>query len=149
MLDLKEECSVSQDQSMMNNNSTSTATASPGGKTVEILKRCTDCQTTTTPLWRGGPAGPKTLCNACGIKYHKKRRALLGIEKGKTEKMKKKSNNNNNNKSNSSSGSSNNGSLGMPLKIKVIASGMRQRENLEVEQAAMLLMALSYGSVFA
>ncbi|KAI7748456.1 hypothetical protein M8C21_007614 [Ambrosia artemisiifolia] len=37
-------------------------------------KCCTDCHTTRTPLWRGGPAGPKSLCNACGIKYHKKRR---------------------------------------------------------------------------
>ena len=73
----------------------------------------------------------------------------MGIEKGKTEKMKKKSSNSNNNKSSSSSGSSNNGSLRMPLKIKLMASGIRQRENLEVEQAAMLLMALSYGSVFA
>uniref|UniRef100_A0A803LA55 GATA-type domain-containing protein n=1 Tax=Chenopodium quinoa TaxID=63459 RepID=A0A803LA55_CHEQI len=109
MLDLKEEqpCSVSESQSSSS----------------ELLKRCTDCQTTTTPLWRGGPAGPKTLCNACGIKYHKRRRALLGLDKGK---------------------------------IKVMASGgIRQsaeklRDKLgEVEQAAMLLMALSYGSVYA
>lgn len=113
MLDLKEEqCSVSEDQSE------------------EVIKRCTDCQTTTTPLWRGGPAGPKTLCNACGIKYHKRRRALLGLHKGKVDKSKK--------------------NIGMPFKIKIMASGIRQRENnLEVEQAAMLLMALSYGSVYA
>lgn len=25
----------------------------------EIKKCCTDCKTTKTPLWRGGPAGPK------------------------------------------------------------------------------------------
>nr|XP_043622687.1 GATA transcription factor 16-like [Erigeron canadensis] len=37
-------------------------------------KCCTGCNTTKTPLWRGGPAGPKSLCNACGIKYNKKRR---------------------------------------------------------------------------
>uniref|UniRef100_A0A7C8YQL6 GATA-type domain-containing protein n=1 Tax=Opuntia streptacantha TaxID=393608 RepID=A0A7C8YQL6_OPUST len=133
MLDRKEECSVSEDQSRMMNSPPSSSE----------MKRCTDCQTTTTPLWRGGPAGPKTLCNACGIKYHKKRRALLGIDKGKVEKSKKKNKNNNTNNS------SNNGSIGMPLKIKVMASGIRQRENLEVEQAAMLLMALSYGSVYA
>ncbi|KAI3693800.1 hypothetical protein L1987_76752 [Smallanthus sonchifolius] len=40
-------------------------------------KCCTDCRTTRTPLWRGGPAGPKSLCNACGIKYNKKRRAQM------------------------------------------------------------------------
>ena len=67
----------------------------------------------------------------------------MGIDKGKVEKSKKKNKNNNTNNS------SNNGSIGMPLKIKVMASGIRQRENLEVEQAAMLLMALSYGSVYA
>ena len=69
--------------------------------------------------------------------------------------------NNNSNKSSgsssNSSGSSSNGSHGMPpFKIKVMASGgFRQsaeklRDKLgEVEQAAMLLMALSYGSVYA
>ncbi|PWA63019.1 Zinc finger, GATA-type [Artemisia annua] len=40
-------------------------------------RSCRDCKTTSTPLWRGGPDGPKTLCNACGIKYNKKRRAQL------------------------------------------------------------------------
>ncbi|KAK1408928.1 hypothetical protein QVD17_41090 [Tagetes erecta] len=45
-------------------------------------KCCTDCRTTKTPLWRGGPAGPKSLCNACGIKYNKKRRAQMkGFDK--------------------------------------------------------------------
>lgn len=27
---------------------------------------CTDCGTLTSPEWRKGPNGPKTLCNACG-----------------------------------------------------------------------------------
>ncbi|KHN03949.1 GATA transcription factor 16 [Glycine soja] len=39
----------------------------------EKKKCCADCKTTKTPLWRGGPAGPKTLCNACGIRYRKRR----------------------------------------------------------------------------
>ena len=26
---------------------------------------CTQCGTQTTPVWRAGPHGPKTLCNAC------------------------------------------------------------------------------------
>ncbi|KAK3272883.1 hypothetical protein CYMTET_18842 [Cymbomonas tetramitiformis] len=29
---------------------------------------CACCGTTTTPLWRNGPLGPKTLCNACGVR---------------------------------------------------------------------------------
>mmetsp|Transcript_43443 Transcript_43443/g.111125 ORF Transcript_43443/g.111125 Transcript_43443/m.111125 type:complete len:435 (-) Transcript_43443:344-1648(-) len=32
---------------------------------------CTNCATISTPLWRGGPHGPKTLCNACGVRYMK------------------------------------------------------------------------------
>ncbi|PON76790.1 GATA transcription factor [Parasponia andersonii] len=32
-------------------------------------KRCTHCEVTNTPQWREGPLGPKTLCNACGVRY--------------------------------------------------------------------------------
>lgn len=32
-------------------------------------KRCTHCEIMTTPQWRAGPMGPKTLCNACGVRY--------------------------------------------------------------------------------
>ncbi|KAL0262726.1 white collar 2 type of transcription factor [Diplodia seriata] len=32
---------------------------------------CTWCATTEAPEWRRGPGGPKTLCNACGLKYSK------------------------------------------------------------------------------
>lgn len=42
-------------------------------------KACADCHTTKTPLWRGGPDGPKSLCNACGIRYRKRRRQALGL----------------------------------------------------------------------
>lgn len=38
---------------------------------------CADCLRTTTPLWRSGPQGPKSLCNACGIRYNKKKRAMI------------------------------------------------------------------------
>ncbi|CAL9049329.1 unnamed protein product [Musa acuminata subsp. burmannicoides] len=37
---------------------------------------CADCRTSETPLWRSGPGGPKSLCNACGIKYRKRRKGL-------------------------------------------------------------------------
>jgi len=33
--------------------------------------QCVRCGTTTTPLWRAGPKGPKTLCNACGVRHMK------------------------------------------------------------------------------
>jgi len=32
-------------------------------------KSCSDCGITHTPLWRGGPNGPRTMCNACGIRW--------------------------------------------------------------------------------
>lgn len=32
-------------------------------------RRCSHCQTQKTPQWRTGPLGPKTLCNACGVRY--------------------------------------------------------------------------------
>lgn len=34
-------------------------------------QRCVHCAATQTPLWRAGPAGPKTLCNACGVRWKK------------------------------------------------------------------------------
>ncbi|KAG2316000.1 hypothetical protein Bca52824_019122 [Brassica carinata] len=43
-----------------------------GGRT-GWMRRCTNmnCNTVNTPMWRRGPLGPKTLCNACGIKFRK------------------------------------------------------------------------------
>ncbi|GER49672.1 GATA transcription factor [Striga asiatica] len=32
-------------------------------------RRCSHCQTEKTPQWRMGPNGPRTLCNACGVRY--------------------------------------------------------------------------------
>lgn len=32
-------------------------------------KKCLHCEVTKTPQWREGPMGPKTLCNACGVRY--------------------------------------------------------------------------------
>ena len=36
---------------------------------VEDKKACTDCKTTKTPLWRGGPAGPK-VCFVVLVHYN-------------------------------------------------------------------------------
>ncbi|KAG8049333.1 hypothetical protein GUJ93_ZPchr0009g1039 [Zizania palustris] len=35
----------------------------------EPVKRCTHCMSYKTPQWRTGPSGPKTLCNACGVRF--------------------------------------------------------------------------------
>ncbi|GAA5837717.1 hypothetical protein JCM3766R1_000563 [Sporobolomyces carnicolor] len=32
---------------------------------------CRDCGRTDSPEWRKGPEGPKTLCNACGLRFAK------------------------------------------------------------------------------
>ncbi|KAK4766888.1 hypothetical protein SAY86_014639 [Trapa natans] len=118
----------------------------------EQKKTCADCGTSKTPLWRGGPAGPKSLCNACGIRSRKKRRAIMG---GAVDKKPKKTSN-----SNSSSSSSTSSKLGDSLKQRMLALGRevmvqkrssieRRRKMGEVEQAANVLMALSYGRVYA
>lgn len=36
---------------------------------------CMQCGTLTSPEWRTGPEGPKTLCNACGLAWYKKNKA--------------------------------------------------------------------------
>jgi len=33
------------------------------------VKTCIKCGTSDTPLWRNGPEGPKSMCNACGIRW--------------------------------------------------------------------------------
>lgn len=32
-------------------------------------RRCSHCGVQKTPQWRTGPNGPKTLCNACGVRF--------------------------------------------------------------------------------
>ena len=44
-------------------------TAAPRPPPSPALRRCTQCGSTSTPQWRRGPAGPSTLCNACGLKF--------------------------------------------------------------------------------
>ncbi|XP_049354949.1 GATA transcription factor 17-like isoform X2 [Solanum verrucosum] len=140
------------------------------------VKTCADCGTTKTPLWRGGPAGPKSLCNACGIKSRKKRRAFLGLNN--EEKKSKKSvalghkNNEAQHHLNQSCSSSSNSEdskssnfvkniVSSSLKKKLLPFGKEEvimqrprsrstqkRKLGEVEQAAFLLMALSCGSFY-
>lgn len=144
---LSDQGSESEDMNLKNPNE---------GSSEEGQKRtCFDCGTSKTPLWRGGPAGPKSLCNACGIRSRKKRRAILGINKSSGGGGGSADENRKGKKSSSS-----NRQIGDGLKQRLLALGRevlmqrstveRQRRKLgEEEQAAVLLMALSYGSVSA
>ncbi|KAL5560958.1 hypothetical protein UlMin_030705 [Ulmus minor] len=105
-------------------------------------RSCIDCHTTRTPLWRGGPAGPRSLCNACGLRYRKQNRDLLGLNKGlHLQERKKKKNITSNTR------------VGLPLNLGLI--GVEREKELdkrmlkEEEEAAIMLMALSYDSIFA
>ncbi|XP_022722855.1 GATA transcription factor 1-like [Durio zibethinus] len=44
------------------------ATAKGAGSRT-IGRKCQHCEAEETPQWRAGPLGPKTLCNACGVRY--------------------------------------------------------------------------------
>ncbi|XP_073145726.1 GATA transcription factor 8-like [Henckelia pumila] len=48
--------------------STLPAGAHQGPPSVPVRK-CLHCEVTKTPQWRAGPLGPKTLCNACGVRH--------------------------------------------------------------------------------
>ncbi|XVE73385.1 hypothetical protein DITRI_Ditri11bG0113800 [Diplodiscus trichospermus] len=109
----------------------------------EMNKRCVDCNTTRTPLWRGGPAGPRSLCNACGIRHRKKKRALLGLNR---DSRKEKS------RSKRGIDVSRSGikSLGGDIGLHPTVAKQEWKSKLrEEEQAAFLLMALSCGYVYA
>ncbi|XP_057964315.1 GATA transcription factor 15-like [Malania oleifera] len=125
--------------------------SSSSSSMTQVKKSCVDCGTTRTPLWRSGPAGPRSLCNACGIRYRKQRTAALTLSnKGKTEKIKKRD---------SSSGSSSNDLgerllvLGREMVLQRIFGSQQQQQQRrklgEEEEAAILLMTLSSGSVYA
>ncbi|XP_010550406.1 PREDICTED: GATA transcription factor 18 [Tarenaya hassleriana] len=47
-----------------------------------LARRCANCDTTSTPLWRNGPRGPKSLCNACGIRFKKEERRSTAVNGG-------------------------------------------------------------------
>ncbi|CAN6992780.1 hypothetical protein IGI04_003858 [Brassica rapa subsp. trilocularis] len=101
-----------------------------GGGTSNEKKSCAICGTSKTPLWRGGPTGPKSLCNACGIR-NKKKKSTVRSEVKKKKKQSSK--------------------IGDSLKQRLMELGrevmMQRKKKLgEEEQAAVLLMALSYAS---
>uniref|UniRef100_A0A0D6R3U7 GATA-type domain-containing protein n=1 Tax=Araucaria cunninghamii TaxID=56994 RepID=A0A0D6R3U7_ARACU len=52
-------------------NTVSFGSSNNGNSPRVVTRVCADCKTVKTPLWRNGPQGPKSLCNACGIRYKK------------------------------------------------------------------------------
>ncbi|KAI5467416.1 cutinase gene palindrome-binding protein [Mariannaea sp. PMI_226] len=46
---------------------------------------CTDCGTLDSPEWRKGPSGPKTLCNACGLRWAKKEKKKINTNATATQ----------------------------------------------------------------
>ncbi|KAG0480514.1 hypothetical protein HPP92_011372, partial [Vanilla planifolia] len=96
-----------------------------------------------------------SLCNACGIRYRKKRRAVMGLKDrkvaGGTKERRSDSKSDGSNKKTSSS-----------LKMKMLSFGReviwnqgsfmrnhKQKRMGEEEEAAVLLMAISSGFVYA
>ncbi|KAI4377785.1 hypothetical protein MLD38_015363 [Melastoma candidum] len=149
-----------------------------------IIRVCADCNTTKTPLWRSGPTGPKTLCNACGIRQRKARRAMAAAaaaangevppqqnlaptkeqqKKKKSMKKKRLSSSDNDNENDSSydpqpkkkpktlllppAGSRDLCFEEFVMKLSEWTSGFRGVFPQDEKEAAILLMALSYGLV--
>ncbi|XP_047342548.1 GATA transcription factor 8-like [Impatiens glandulifera] len=49
--------------------SSSSSSSSSDNQLAAAIRKCMHCQITKTPQWRMGPMGPKTLCNACGVRF--------------------------------------------------------------------------------
>ncbi|EMS47219.1 GATA transcription factor 23 [Triticum urartu] len=117
---------------------------------------CVECRTTTTPMWRSGPTGPRTLCNACGIRYRKKRRQELGLDnkpqnqqlnqqqhqqqQQQQQQQQREDHGEATSAVKDSSSSSNNKSSNLQVVKK------KRTVSMGVEEAAFLLMALSSSS---
>ncbi|XP_050239128.1 GATA transcription factor 1 [Quercus robur] len=54
---------------MRTTTTTTTTTTITTTTTTTIGRKCQHCGAEKTPQWRAGPLGPKTLCNACGVRY--------------------------------------------------------------------------------
>lgn len=48
-----------------------TKSGRPGHRSRSTGNMCQSCNATSTPEWRKGPMGPRSLCNACGLLYAK------------------------------------------------------------------------------
>ncbi|GAA6005423.1 hypothetical protein JCM11491_003637 [Sporobolomyces phaffii] len=47
-----------------------------------IGRSCQNCGRTDSPEWRSGPTGPKSLCNACGLRWAKVQKGTTGGSPG-------------------------------------------------------------------
>ncbi|KAH0450695.1 hypothetical protein IEQ34_021387 [Dendrobium chrysotoxum] len=56
-------CSWSSRLLLLSQSSEKKKSPSPDGR------KCLHCAADKTPQWRTGPMGPKTLCNACGVRF--------------------------------------------------------------------------------
>lgn len=63
----EEEGEEEEEKRMMNKDKLGTLEGS--NEQHQMPRRCTHCLAQRTPQWRAGPLGPKTLCNACGVRY--------------------------------------------------------------------------------
>ncbi|BGP24549.1 white collar 1 protein [Rhodotorula toruloides] len=48
-------------------------------------RSCANCGRTSSAEWRSGPTGPKTLCNACGLRWSKARSQAVAAENKRKE----------------------------------------------------------------
>lgn len=139
----------------------------------ESTKRfCVDCKATKTPMWRSGPLGPRSLCNACGIRYRK--RKMTDDQKPSCSEIRKEKLSTTTSTSNTvddddqmneepkmgfnhlgnqviipRSSSSSSISDSKLMRREYSRSSKSKKKLGEVEEAAVLLMSLSCGSVFA
>lgn len=54
------------DKASKKHSSSSSVSSKPSST---LGRKCLHCGAEKTPQWRAGPLGPKTLCNACGVRY--------------------------------------------------------------------------------
>ncbi|CAG7883662.1 unnamed protein product [Brassica rapa] len=167
-MSMTEETKTTKLESAGDSSDVENGNCSSSGSGGDTKKTCVDCGTSKTPLWRGGPAGPKSLCNACGIKSRKKRQAAHGIKhEDNNNKIKKNKSSNDlalddqtvkskiktgtedcNNSKKSVKGASR--FLDFGFKVPVMKRSVVEKKRLwmkmgEEERAAVLLMALSCG----
>jgi len=62
-----------------------------------VTRCCQICFVTESPVWRSGPNGQKTLCNACGLYYSKRQRHLKLQRELKEKELSENQNQNNQN----------------------------------------------------
>ncbi|KAK1298602.1 GATA transcription factor 17 [Acorus calamus] len=93
---------------------------------------CVDCKTSKTPLWRGGPAGPQSLCNACGIRYRKRKRGGLEVKPVKKEnqklKQRQRRNRERDNNNNDDDNNNNNNVMVSQKQMRKLVSSSRSEE---------------------